>query len=82
MKLFTIEAYGGPQSTNGPIAHFTVHADSVDEAVELVRHSGGGHRFHRFEVVEESPEFKGDVAEIIGESAGAYEGRGDGGPNE
>lgn len=80
MKLFTLEAYGGPRRTDGPIAHFTVHADSVDEAVELVRRSAHGHRFDHFEVVEESPEFEGDTPEIIAEGLGTYERRG--GPGE
>jgi len=33
MKMFTIEAYGGRATTDGPIAHFTVHAEDIDEAV-------------------------------------------------
>ncbi len=72
MKMFTIEAYGGPH-TDGPIARFTVHAQSVGEAVDLVRRSPQGDRFGRFEVVDESAEFEGDVAEIIGESEGPLE---------
>jgi hypothetical protein len=73
MKMFTIEAYGGPMTTDGPIAHFTVHAGTVPEAVDLIRRSADGHRFGRFEVVEESAEFEGDVAEIIGVGTGSYE---------
>lgn len=73
MRMFTIEAYGGPHSTDGPIAQFTVHADSIDEAVDLIRRSPQGHRFGRFELLDESAEFGGDVAEIVGESAGPFE---------
>ncbi len=73
MKMFTIEAYGGPHTIDGPIARFTVHAESVGEAVDLIRHSPQGDRFGRFEVVDESAEFDGDLAEIIGETAGPFE---------
>ncbi len=73
MRMFTIEAYGGRVTTDGPVAHFTVHAEDVDEALNLVRHSALGRRFVRFEIVEESPEFEGDTPEIISESEGPYE---------
>jgi hypothetical protein len=73
MRMFTIEAYGGPHTTDGPIARFTVHAESVGEAVDLIRSSPQGQRFGRFEVVDKSVEFEGNVAEIIGESAGPFE---------
>jgi hypothetical protein len=73
MKMFTIEAYGGSRTTDGPIARFSVHAESVDEAVDLIRRSPQGDRFGRFEVVDESAEFDGDLAEIIGETAGPFE---------
>lgn len=72
MRMFTIEAYGG-RAKDGPIAHFTVHAEDVDEAVNLVRHSALGQRFAHFEIIEESPEFEGDTSEIISESEGPYE---------
>jgi len=39
----------------------------------LVRRSALGRRFTRFEVIEESPEFEGDMPEIISESEGPYE---------
>ena len=73
MKMFAIEAYGGPHTTDGPIARFTVHARSVGEAVDLVRRSPQGDRFGRFEVVDELAEFNGGVAEIIRESEGPFE---------
>jgi len=73
MKMFTIEAYGGQQSTDGPIAHFTVHAESIDEAINLVRLDALGRRFAHFVVMEESPEFEGDMAETISVSEGPYE---------
>jgi hypothetical protein len=73
MKMFVIEAYGGRQSTDGPIARFTVHAESIDEAINLVRHSTLGGRFDHFDVMEESPEFESDTAEIISASEGPYE---------
>ncbi len=70
MKMFTIEAYGGRQTTDGPIAHFNVHAETIDEAINLIRQSRLGQRFARFEVMEESAEFEGDTPEIIGEGEG------------
>jgi hypothetical protein len=73
MRMFTIEVYGGPHTTDGPIARFAVRAESIAEAVDLIRRSPQGHRFGRFGVADESPEFEGDVAEIIGESAGPFE---------
>ena len=60
MKIFIIEAYGGDQTTDGPIAHFTVNADDVDGAMDIVRHSRHGHRFSRFEAVEETEEFEAE----------------------
>ena len=73
MKIFVIEAYGGPETTDGPIVHFTVQAESVDEAVSLVRRSKSAQRFERIEVVGESAEFHGDTAEIVSEGEGPYE---------
>ncbi len=72
MKIFIIEAYGGKESTDGPIANFTVQAPSVDEAVELVRHSRHGQRFERFEVMEETGEFDVDEPGIIAEGKGSH----------
>lgn len=73
MKMFTIEAYGGRETTDGPIAHFNVQAETIDEAINLVRRSARGHRFAHFEVMEESAEFEGDTAAIISESEGPFE---------
>ena len=73
MKMFSIEAYGGRETTNGPIAHFNVHAEAIDEAIDLVQQSARGHRFVYFEVVDESAEFESDVAAIVSESDGPFE---------
>lgn len=73
MRMFAIEAYGGPHTTDGPIVRFTVHAGNLAEAIDLICRSPQGHRFGRFEVVDESAEFEADVAEIIGESPGPFE---------
>ena len=53
MKLFLIEAYGGPQGTDGHIRHFTVRADGFDDALALVRESPEGQRFKHFDLIEE-----------------------------
>jgi hypothetical protein len=71
--MFTIEAYGGPHTTDGPIFRFTVHAENMAEALDLIRHSPQGQRFGRFEIIDETAEFAGDVAGIVGESAGPFE---------
>ena len=72
MKMFTIEAYGGRETTDGPIGHFNVHAETIDEAINLIRHSRFGQRFAHFEVMEESAEFEGDTPEIISEGEGPW----------
>ena len=45
MRTFIIEAYGGKQTTNGPIAHFTVTAMRAKEAIDIARRSRQGQRF-------------------------------------
>ena len=73
MRIFVIEAYGGPGRTDGAIARFAVHADSLDQAINVIRHSAGGHDYNRFEMVEETGEFESDTPGIIEESHGAAE---------
>lgn len=72
MKIFVIEGYGGKQTTDGSIAHFTVHADTAAHAVEIVRHSSLGLRYSRFDVIEETGEFQSDEPGIIAEGEGPY----------
>lgn len=72
MKMFVIEAYGGKQTTDGPIAHLTVNADSPAHAIDVVRHSSLGQRYARFEVVEETEEFEAEEPGIIAETEGPY----------
>ena len=72
MKLFLIEAYGGPQGTDGHIRHFTVRADGFDDALALVRESPEGQRFKHFDLIEESAEFEADEAGIIEAGDGSY----------
>jgi hypothetical protein len=75
MKMFVIEAYGGKQTTDGPIAHITVNADSAADAIDVVRHSSLGQRYTRFEIVEETSEFEAEEPGIIAESEGPYAGQ-------
>lgn len=72
MKVFVIEAYGGKQTTDGSIAHFTVCAESVDDAVAIVRQSNRGLRYDRFDVIEETAELRSDEPGIIAEGEGSY----------
>lgn len=72
MKLFLIEAYGGPTATDGKIEHFTVRARSLDEAVDLVRRSTEGRRFGHFDLIEESVEFRANEAAILDAGEGSY----------
>jgi hypothetical protein len=72
MKLFLIEAYGGPTGTDSKIEHFTVRARTLDEAVDLVRHSAEGGRFGHFDLVEESVEFPGEGPAILDAGEDSY----------
>ena len=74
MKVFVIEAYGGKESTDGAIVHFTVNADSAAEAVEVLRRSIHGLLYKRFDVVEEAAELEAEGPGIIAEGEGAYRG--------
>jgi hypothetical protein len=71
MRTFIIEAYGGKGLTNGPIAHFTVSAETLDDALELLRQSNA-ERFARFDVVQEGEEFEGEERRIVEQGNGAY----------
>jgi hypothetical protein len=70
MRIFVIEAFGGREATDGGIARFTVHADTVDEAIDVIRHSATGQRYDRFEVIEETGDFEADTPGIIEEQHG------------
>ncbi len=72
MKLFLIEAYGGPSGTDGKIEHFTVRASTLDEAVALVRQSADGGQFRHFDLIEESAEFAADEPAILEAGEGSY----------
>lgn len=72
MKVFIVEAYGGPQSTDGAISHFTVQAATAEGAIDVVRRSSAGIRYGRFEVVEETKELEAEEAGIIAEDNGPY----------
>ena len=65
MKVFMIEAYGGKQGTDGAIAMFTVHAEDVEQAIEMIRQSESGDRFGRFEIVEEGGEVETEEPDIV-----------------
>lgn len=72
MRMFMIDAYGGPSMADGGIHHFAVQAEDAEEAVELVQSSSRGPHFARFDVVEVGEEIEGDQAEIIAEAEGPY----------
>lgn len=72
MKLFAIEAYGGKQTTDGAIAHFTVRAECAANAIEIVRASDLGQRYHRFDVIDETVEKEAADAGILTQSEGRY----------
>jgi hypothetical protein len=72
MQIFVIEAYGGPGRTDGTVKHFTVQADSPEEAVAIVQKSAHGSAFERFEIVSETPMFEPEEPCIIEESDGPY----------
>ena len=72
MRLFLIEAYGGPQGADSHIQHFTVRANALEDAIALVRGSSDGARYERFDLIEESAEFEGEGAAIIEAGDGSY----------
>lgn len=72
MKLFLMEAYGGPTGTDGKIEHFTVRAATLEDAIALVRHSTEGGRFRHFDLIEESVDFPADEPGIIEGGEGSY----------
>jgi hypothetical protein len=72
MKQFVIEAYGGPQATNGSVRHFTVQAEDIDEAVALVRRSISGAKYARFDLIKEADRPETSSSGIVGEGEGRY----------
>lgn len=72
MRLFLIEAYGGPTPTDGKIEHFTVRAATLDGAVALLKRSPDSAHFSHFELIEGSAEFPGGHPAIIEAGDAAY----------
>ncbi|MFZ5791918.1 MAG: hypothetical protein ACOY3L_14595 [Pseudomonadota bacterium] len=71
MKIFVIEAYGGVHA-DGPICHFTVRAETPEEALDFVQRSAKAKMLDRLELVEETPDFEADINGIISEEEGPY----------
>lgn len=71
MKIFVIEAYGGAH-TDGPICHFTVRAETPEEALDFARQRATARMLDRLELVEETPDFEADTNGIISEAEGPY----------
>jgi hypothetical protein len=65
MRIFMIEAYGGKGSTDGAIHHFSVQAETLDEAIDIVRRSAQGQRYQRFEATEQTGDFEAGEPGII-----------------
>ncbi|HTY67318.1 MAG TPA: hypothetical protein VMH36_11745 [Alphaproteobacteria bacterium] len=72
MRLYLIEAYGGPAPTDGKIEHFTVRAANLDSAIALIKRDPEGSRYRTFELIEESAEFAADAPAIIEAGEGPY----------
>jgi hypothetical protein len=72
MRLFLIEAYGGPVPTDGKIEHFTVRAADLDAAIALIKRTPEGAGYATFELVEESAEFPAGEPAVIEAGEGAY----------
>ncbi|MBV8535570.1 MAG: hypothetical protein JO128_08265 [Alphaproteobacteria bacterium] len=72
MRLYLIEAYGGPVPTDGKIEHFTVRAANLDGAIALIKKDPEGSRYATFELIEESAEFAADGPAIIEAGEGPY----------
>jgi hypothetical protein len=69
MHIFMIEAYG-EGSTDGAIHHFTVQAETLDEAIDIVRRSAQGQRCQRFDATEHRRDFEAGGPGIISEGNG------------
>jgi hypothetical protein len=65
MKRFAIDAYGGKDATDGAVHHFTVQAETLVAAIELIKESAGHGRYVRFDVVEDELEIEGEEAAIL-----------------
>jgi hypothetical protein len=65
MRLFLIEAYGGPTPTDGRIEHFTVRAATLEGAIGLLKQSPDSAHYRHFELIEDSFAFAGDDPAII-----------------
>jgi hypothetical protein len=72
MRVFVIEAYGGPNATDSKIEHFRVLADKLDAALALIRKSPDGAHYSRFDLIEESGEFGAGEARILDPGDGPY----------
>lgn len=73
MRLFIVEAYGGRMRRDGPVALFTVRADSEDEAIGMARSSNLGQRYAQFELVGEGEVASPGEAEILAHSVGGID---------
>lgn len=67
MQVFIIEAYGGPDRTDGVIRHFTVQAETFEEAVAMLRQSEHGKGFEHFELKDSAEAGAGERG-IVDES--------------
>jgi len=72
MRLYLIEAYGGPVPTDGKIEHFTVRAATLEGAIALIKKDPEGARYATFELIEESAKFAADEPAIIEAGEGPY----------
>jgi hypothetical protein len=70
MKLFVVEAYGGPRN-DGSIALFTMRPESTNAAINMVRVSSLDRHYNRFEFVGEGVDTFHDEPEILAQSEGA-----------
>ena len=70
MKLFVIEGYDGIGRNGVMTAHFRVHADNRDQALELVKQSRLSRGYSLFEVVDVTDKFEIDEPGIVDEGVG------------
>jgi len=69
MRLYLLEAY---ESAYTALQHFTVRAETLEKAIELVRRSTDGGPYEHFDLIEESDEFAAALPAIVEAGKGSY----------
>jgi len=69
MRLFLLEAY---EPTYTGLQHFTVRAETLEAAIELVQRRSEGCPYAHIDLIEESDEFAAALPAIVETGKGSY----------